>query len=196
MQGMWRFLLAALGLLAAGSAAAQPAPARDPAAAALAQARAFIAASPCRTATASPAAPPAQFNDATVREASYHRILIEGCGRRMQRNYLHLVMPDGSQRLVETLPGTTVTDPVLQRDAMRSAAMAAHAGVPTCQQLQPRAAEFEGQDSEPRAARRTRPWSEAWIFEGCGAFYAVPMRFTPTDRGTSFSAGSGVRRLN
>lgn len=193
---MRRFLPTALALLAAGPAAAQPAPARDGPAAALAQARAFIAASPCPAATARAAAPPAQLSDATVREASYHRILIEGCGRRMLRNYLHLVMPDGSARLVETLPGTTVTDPVLQRDAMRVASAAAHAGVPNCRQLHPRAAEFDGEDGEPRAVRRTRPWSEAWIFEGCGAFYAVSMRFTPTERGTSFSAGAGVRRLN
>lgn len=190
------FLAAALGCLGGNIAWAQPALAQDPAAAALDRARAFIAAGPCPAATARPAAPPARLADATVREASYHRILIEGCGRRMQRNYLFLVMQDGTRRLVETLPGTTVTDPVLQRDAMRAASMAAHAGVQGCAQLQPRAAEFDGQDSEPNAARRTRAWTEAWIFEGCGAFYAVPMRFTPTDRGTSFSAGPGVRRLD
>lgn len=186
-------LLVLLGLGVAGAAQAQ-----DAAAAALERARAKIAASPCPTATARPAAPPTRLTDATVREASYHRILIEGCGRHTQWNFLMLVLPDGTRRLVETLPGTTVADPVLQRDAMRAAISAAQAGVPGCRELQPVAAEFTGEDSEPTAARRTQPWAELWIFQGCGGVYGVPMRFAPAAQGgTDFSAGTGgVRRLN
>lgn len=183
-------------LMIAGTAAAQAPPATDPAAAALQRAQALIAASNCPSATARPAAPPVSLTDATVREASYHRIFIEGCGRRSQRNYLFIVMQDGSRRLVETLPGNTVTDPVLQGDAMQAARAAAAAAVPNCRQARPQEANFDGPDSEPNAPRRTRPWSEVWILEACGTVLAVPMRFTPTDRGTSFSAGAGVRRLN
>lgn len=186
-------------LLASGVASAQPSPASEAAAAAaLQRAQALIASGNCPTATARPAAPAAQFSDPTVREASYHRILIEGCGRRMQRNYLALVMPDGAGRLVETLPGTTVTDPVLQRDAMQAAAAAARTAAPGCQQVRPQSADFEGQDSEPTATTRTRPWVEAWVFEACGRLLSVPMRFSPSSRGgTDFSASSGsIRRLN
>lgn len=184
-------------LLTVGTAFAQVPPGQDAAAAAIARARAFIASSPCPTATARAAAPPEAFSDPTVREASYHRILVEGCGRRTQRNYLALVLPDGSRRMVETLPGTTVTDPVLQRDAMQSATMAAHAAAPNCRQIRPLGAEFDGTDAEPNAPRRTRPWSETWMFEACGARLAVPMRFAPSARGgTDFTAGSSVRRLN
>lgn len=186
-------------LLASGPALAQSAPGTNAAAAAaLQRAQAFIASSNCPSATARPAAPPTQFQDATVREASYHRILVEGCGRRMQRNYLALVLPDGSGRMVETLPGTTVTDPVLQRDAMQVAVAAARTAAPNCQQVRPQSADFDGPDSEPTAPRRTRPWAEAWVFEACGTLLSVPMRFSPSSRGgTDFSAGtSGVRRLN
>jgi hypothetical protein len=179
-------------LVACGPALAQP----SSEAGALAQARAFIASSDCPTATARPAAPPTRLADATVREATYHRILVEGCGRRAQRNYLALVLPDGTARMVETLPGTTVTDPVLQRDAMQAAGSAAAAAAPGCRQVRPRAADFEGTDSEPGAPRRTRPWAEAWVFEACGALLLVPMRFTPSAQGgTSFSA-TVPRRLN
>lgn len=185
-----------IGLLLVGGPALAQAP-PTPQAAALARARAFIASSSCPTATARAAAPPEVFTDPTVREASYHRILIEGCGRRTQRNYLALVLPDGSGRMVETLPGNTVTDPVLQRDAMRAATAAAHASAPNCQQIRPLAAEFDGTDGEPNARRRTRPWSELWMFEACGTQLAVPMRFTPSAAGgTDFSASSSVRRLN
>ena len=183
-------------LLLSGPAFAQAPPGPEAGAAALQQARAFIASSNCPAATARPAGPPVPLTDATVREASYHRILIEGCGRRMQRNYLALILPDGTRRMVETLPGTTVADPVLQRDAMQAAVMALRTAAPNCPQPRPRAAEFDGRDSEPDAPRRTQPWAETWIFEACGALLAVPMRFSPTARGTSFTAGSGVRRLN
>jgi hypothetical protein len=183
--------------LASGAAFAQSSPGADAASVALGQARAFIASSTCPAATARPAGPPARFADSTVREAFVHRILIEGCGLRMQRNYLALVMPDNSRRMVEMLPGTTVTDPVLQRDAMQGAVSAARAAAPGCEQIRPLAADFEGHDEEPTAPRRTRPWMESWIFEACGTRFAVPMRFTPSAAGgTNYSASSTVRRLN
>lgn len=179
-------------LLACGPALAQP----SSEAGVLERARAVIASSDCPAATARPAAAPTLLADATVREATYHRILIEGCGRRMQRNYLALVLPDGTARMVETLPGTTVTDPVLQRDAMQAAGAAAAAAAPGCRQIRPRAADFEGTDSEPGAPRRTRPWVETWFFEACGALLSVPVRFTPSAQGgTGFSA-TAARRLN
>lgn len=179
-------------------ALAQSPPGADAAAAALQRAQAFIASGNCPAATARPAAPPARFADPTVREASYHRILVEGCGRRMQRNYLALVLPDGTRRMVETLPGTTVTDPVLQRDAMQAAAAAARTAAPNCQELRPQSADFDGPDSEPNAPRRTRPWMESWVFDACGTLLSVPMRFAPgSGGGTDFTAASaGVRRLN
>jgi hypothetical protein len=184
-------------LLASGAAQGQTPPPQDAAAAALQRARAYIASSNCPTATARPAAPPTRLADPTVREASYHRILVEGCGRQAQRNYLALVLSDGTGRMVETLPGTTVTDPVLQRDAMQAAASAARVAAPNCQQVMPRAADFDGADTEPTATRRTRPWSERWVFEACGTLLAVPMRFTPSSAGgTSFTAGPGAQRLN
>jgi hypothetical protein len=186
-------LLGALALLAAAPALAQPA---DPAAEVMARVRAAIAGSQCPSATARPAAPPSRLADNTVREASFHRILVEGCGQRSQRNYLALVMLDGTRRVEEYLPGTTMTDPLLQRDALRAATMAASAAAQGCRQVQPRAANFDGPDSEPNAPRRTRPWAELWIFEACGALLGVPMRFNPTDRGTGFTAGAPVRRLN
>jgi hypothetical protein len=98
--------------------------------------------------------------------------------------------------MVETLPGTTTADPVLQRDAMTAATAAASAAAPECRQVRPRSAEFDGTDSEPEAPRRTQPWTESWTFEACGRVFAVPMRFAPTARGTSFTAGPGVRRMD
>jgi hypothetical protein len=182
-------------LLAATGPALAQAPS-GPEAAALQQARAFIAASACPAATARPAAPPTRLSDPTVREATYHRILVEGCGRVVQRNYLALVLPDGTGRMVETLPGNTVTDPVLQRDAMQAAGAAARAAAPNCQQIRPVSADFEGGDSEPNVARRTRPWTETWVFDACGTRVAVPMRFAPSASGGTGFTASGARRGN
>ena len=186
------FAMALFG--AAAPALAQPGP--DPAAAAavMERARARIAASPCPTAAARPAAPPTPIVDATVRTASYHRILIEGCGQRAQRNWVFMVLNDGRRSVLEMLPGNSVADPVLQQDAMRAARLAAQAAVPGCQQVLPLSGEFDGPDAEPGVARRTRPWTETWIMEACGIRLGVPMLFTPTATGTSFTARQPVRR--
>ena len=181
-------VLALLGC--AAPALAQPAP--DHAAAVLERARAAIAASPCPAATARPAAPPVRMVDATVREASYHRMAIEGCGRRMQRNWVLVVTNTGVRRTIETLAGTTVTDPVLQSDALRAARMAAQAAAPGCPLPMPVAGDVDGPDPEAAAPRRTRPWTETWIMQACGMRLAVPMLFTPTAQGTSYTARRAV----
>jgi len=189
-----RYAMTVILLLSGAHALAQNP--NDAAAAALESARATIAQDNCPSATARPAAPPVQLSDNTVREASYHRILIEGCGRSMQRNFLSLVMLDGSRQMMETLPGTTTTDPVLQRDALRAALMAAQAAAPECRQIRPVAAHMDTPDPDAGASRRTQPWTETWIMNACGAMLAVPMLFTPTGQGTTFTARSNVRRLN
>ena len=150
---------------AGGTAIAQPAPAPDPAAAALQQARSFIASSRCPAATARADAPPRVMRDSAVREATYHRILIEGCGQQTHRNYLAIILLDGTRRINELLPGTTVTDPVLQRDAMQAARASASATARNCQQITPRDSRFDGPDTEATAPRRTRPWAEIWLME-------------------------------
>ena len=187
---------ATLALAFTGATAfAQPLP-PDAASAALQQARSFIASSRCPAATARPDAPPSVMRDSTVREASYHRILIEGCGQRMLRNYLATILLDGTRRINELLPGSTVTDPVLQRDAMQAATASASATARNCQQITARDSRFDGQDSEATAPRRTRPWAEIWLMDACGTMLTVPMRFTPTDRGTTFTASAATRRAN
>lgn len=183
-------------LLAALFAAASPAlaqPATDATAAVLEQARAAIAQSRCPSAAAREAAPPVRIVDATVRQASYHRIAIEGCGLRALRNWVFILQQDGARRVMQTLPGSTVADPLLQQDALRAARMSAQASAPGCQQIVAVTGDFDGPDAEPGVPRRTRPWTETWIMNACGTRYSVPMLFTPTATGTSFTARQAAR---
>lgn len=171
-------------------ALAQPA---DPGARVLETARQSMVQANCAAATARQATAPTPLVDQTVRAATYYRVLVEGCGQRRQMNYVHIVLHDGNTRLLAMLPGTTAADPLLQRDALGAARMSAQAAVPECREVRPVGTDFDSPDAEPGAARRTRPWTETWHFDACGTAVRVPMLFTPTASGTSFTARRAER---
>lgn len=102
---------------------------------------------------------------------------VVACKPRTIRSFLSIL--EGEQpRMLETLPGATFTDPLLQRDALKGAAAFAGAASP--------------KDCERRIVTDTRvttkyergsPWVERWVFDLCGTRAEVEMTFTPSDRG-------------
>jgi hypothetical protein len=135
-------------------------------------------------------------------EATYHRILIEGCGSRIQRNYVaSFYQSDGAWHSIEWLHGTgalldpTGTDwsPAL---ALGAADRAVRNAAPNCNEIMPRSLDVDGSDSGPTAGHRTRPWTEIWVFEACGPRFAVEMRFSPNGSGSIDFGVSLVRRLD
>lgn len=106
------------------------------------------------------------------------------CDVQVRRNFLAIL--EGSQlRMVHLLPGTTLADPVLQRDAA--------VGVITSAALErPRECTQPGAVIDTtvidRPERHSAPWTEAWTVMQCGTKLPVTVTFTPTqDRGTSWS---------
>ena len=102
-----------------------------------------------------------------------------GCTPRTMRNFLFMLEGDRPQ-VAELLPGTTNTDPLLQRDAIKGAYTAIGPVAP--------------KDCDRPIVTDTRltgklegamPWNERWTFDLCGAKAEVDMSFTP-------SAGSGT----
>jgi hypothetical protein len=105
------------------------------------------------------------------------------CTPRTMRNFLMMLEGDRPQ-VAEMLPGTSNTDPLLQRDALKGAYTAIGVVAP--------------KDCDRPVVTDTRlstklergmPWSERWSFDLCGTKAEVEMTFTPSPgSGTSWGA--------
>lgn len=101
------------------------------------------------------------------------------CDVLVQRNFL--AIPEGRQlRMVQLLPGATLADPTLQRDAAFGVITAAASGRPrNCTQL----GEVIDTALIGRPERPGAPWSEAWTVIQCGTKRAIMVDFTPAREG-------------
>jgi hypothetical protein len=123
-------------------------------------------------------------------------VIATGCGTRRQLNVLTLPQHDGALRRIALLPGTTIADPLLQRDAIQYVMVQAHRLIPPdCGQasvVETRFVEFEGTPLSTVHGSAVRPWREDWRVEGCGKRVIVPVRFTPDSSGTTIHATSAI----
>jgi hypothetical protein len=116
-----------------------------------------------------------------------------GCGTVRLLNALTEVRPDGSLETRALLPGTTITDPELQRDSVQYAAAAMGEMPPGCDVGFVVDTKFIGVDGAPPGAlpvpgAPVRPWSERWTLQACGKRAEVRMHFTPDATGTAIHA--------
>jgi hypothetical protein len=111
---------------------------------------------------------------------------VDMCGETVEMNLLAVPQPDGTVKRMNLLPGHSIADPQLQKDALASAYLAAS----------------KGAECRPYAVRNTRAeareadghWTERWDLLVCGKRVPVTMTFTPTtDGGTNFKAAAADR---
>lgn len=105
------------------------------------------------------------------------------CKPRAQRNFL-AILENGQPRMIELLPGATVADPQLQRDAFRGSG----AAVVT---VRPQGCDHQWvTETRPVSDHKSgEPWTERWIYDLCGTKAEVEMTFTPAaDGGTDWTA--------
>lgn len=111
------------------------------------------------------------------------------CAPRHKRSFLLLL--DGTRtRIAELLPGYTLADPLLQRDAVLSAQGSTNA-------LRPQGCDHSSViDTNISAAPEDRnsPWLERWTFDLCGTRADVDMTFTPSTRGGTTWVAKLVQR--
>ena len=105
------------------------------------------------------------------------------CTPEARRSFLLLI--DGERvRIAELLPGFTITDPLLQRDA-------SHGAKAYARTVQPEGCE-KAILVDTRVAAPPEgggPWRERWSFDLCSTAADVEMTFTPSSRGgTTWSA--------
>lgn len=100
-----------------------------------------------------------------------------GCKPPTMRNFLFIL--EGAQpHVIDMLPGTTNTDPLLQRDALQgAAAFAGSLGPKECDKR------VVADTRVVSAIERGKPWTERWVYDLCGTRVEVEMTFTPSEGG-------------
>lgn len=105
------------------------------------------------------------------------------CQPQAQRNFL-AIMEDNGPRMIELLPGSSMTDPVLQRDAFTGSSAAVVPAKPkNCDKQWVTDTKLAG-EYKPNV-----PWVETWSYDMCGTKANVEMTFMPSaTSGTTWSA--------
>lgn len=126
-----------------------------------------------------------------------HRFAFERCGETKTYNAIFVAKNGEKPQVYPYFPGETNASPLLVRDAMMAAYVAAIAkrqkngDGQECKDLQVAdmvVAEQPHDVAEGGAVLR-QVWKERWMFSGCGSATTVTMTFTPDSKGgTSFSA--------
>jgi hypothetical protein len=117
------------------------------------------------------------------------QIFVVACGQRKQFNILAAVRPDGALARQALHPGTTIADPLLQRDAVLYANTGALRGAPdACKAFAVVDTAFVAQEPPaPGDPAGKAPWRELWTVDACGTPVAVPLSFRPDATGTVIS---------
>ena len=113
-------------------------------AAVLRSARAMLATGDCREAEPKIVDRPFRMDDPLLPGSMRQTVLVEGCGRRGLLNFAIVPVPAGGERVAPMFPGTTITEPTLQRDGLRQAMVAARAVAPDCGRITVNETRFEG----------------------------------------------------
>jgi hypothetical protein len=113
-----------------------------------------------------------------------------GCDVQVQRNFI-AILENNYLRIGQLLPGTTLADPMLQRDA--NAGIVAVAAV-----RRPSGCNEPGKVIDTAVSKQPeRPgvrWNEVWTVMQCGARLPLPVTFTPASTGgVTWSVGPPSR---
>lgn len=108
------------------------------------------------------------------------------CGETITLNILATAQPDGSVQRINLLPGTSLADPILQKDVLASAYAAASHGR-RCRSFAVRTT--AAAEKEPDGS-----WTETWDVRACGRAVPLTVAFHPSaDGGTEFKVSGPAR---
>lgn len=109
------------------------------------------------------------------------RVPVDLCGKPLTVNVLAIAMPNARIRRVTLLPGDSLADPQLQRDASQMALTVASATDANCHSVGIANTRVTAQPGDTG-------WVETWDVAVCGQTVPVDVRFTKTASGTDFAA--------
>ncbi|MEW9305851.1 MULTISPECIES: hypothetical protein [Labrys] len=120
---------------------------------------------------------------------------VSGCGNDTVLNLYFSVAADGKPQAGATLPGTTLADPLLQRDALLYANLGATRAVADCKNFLVIDTKAPASSQPPGTGGGLKaPWSETWTLSGCSRKVDVRMDFTPDSTGTTIAPRDAVIR--
>lgn len=144
---------------------------------------------------------PPQFDSSGAPISGKWRMIgrIEGCGETHIFKVEYLFTPDGQMKRVALLPGTTIADLLLQRDALIFAAAGMAKLTPKdCKDIKD-ATTIDTKflafgEANTAMDSDKRPWTEEWTVRSCGVTGIVTMHFTPDATGTGIRSISNETR--
>ena len=119
---------------------------------------------------------------------------VQGCSRSGIYNVATAVDGSGAIHVFGMLPGTSIADPRLERDAVNYALDTARAKAPpNCTEAHVVDTAFESYATTANPGvepgREAKSWHEKWTVQGCAASIIVEMTFVPHTNGTTIEAG-------
>ena len=142
---------------------------------------------------------PVRFNNGKPYTGAWvERVEATGCGPTRLLNVLTIAHSDSPLQVVGMMPGDTLTDPMMQKNALQYAEAIAVRGVPPgCKQLAFINTKFDGfiglPNPEVTDGRESRPWRELWTMTACGNELDIGLIFTPNQRGTALTGQNPVK---
>jgi len=117
------------------------------------------------------------------------RFPVAGCGNDTTLNFYFTATAEEKINTAIGIPGDTLADRTLQRDAQRIAIVAATLRVKSCKTFDTINTTFDGKEAPLSAGPVEQrpilpPWLETWILQGCGQRVAVHLRFVRYATGT------------
>ena len=116
-----------------------------------------------------------------------------GCETPRTLNALTTVDTNGVLHTEPLLPGSTITDPQLQKDSVQYAAAGMGDMPPGCDEGGVIDTAFMGLDGEPAGTKPApgsvqKPWTETWTLQACTKRAKISMHFIPDPSGTEIQA--------
>jgi hypothetical protein len=117
---------------------------------------------------------------------------VEGCGEEKIMNIEYWFGSDGKMTMTALLPGSSIADLMLERDAIFYARMAMTKLAPKdCKDIRITDTRFLAYgETSPKTlpGRDNRTWTEEWTVRACGVNGVVPMHFIPDATGTTIGS--------
>lgn len=130
---------------------------------------------------------PMAFDDSgrPIQGARKQSVTEKGCGKDRLLNVFFWLDNDNPVKAIPLFPGTTRANPILQKDAMSHAAMAAQWPEKNCKNGYMENTEFLKETGEPLEGTTGKPWDEIWTLTSCTKKARVTMHFIPDKTGTT-----------
>lgn len=121
---------------------------------------------------------------------------VSGCGNDTVLNFFFSASKSDKIDTFVGLPGTTLADLVLQKDAMNEALAAAiRPETKDCKSQDVINTEYLKEVGAPVEGAKGSPWDELWTFSACGVKVQVTVHFIPDPTGTSINASSSETKI-